>query len=176
MMGALLQSSPWQAAALVFGLRVVEMSLDTVRVLLVVRGRKGLAWGIGFIQALLFVLAISSVLSHLDNLITVLGYAAGFAIGNVSGMILEDRVALGHTHLRLISPGRGPAIAAALRENGFAVTEMAGRGLDGSVTLINCSVLRRQVKRVEKIALDFDPGVFITAEDLRPLRRGFWRA
>lgn len=175
-MDVLLGSSPWGGAALVFGLRVVEMSLDTIRVLLVVRGRRGPAWGIGFLQALLFVLAITSVLSHLDNILTVLGYAAGFATGNVSGMLLEERLAIGHTHLRLISPARGPAIAASLRESGFAVTEMAGRGLGGTVTLLNCSVLRRQVRQVERIALDLDPQVFITAEDLRPLRRGFWRA
>lgn len=152
------------------------MSLDTIRVLLVIRGRKGIAWAAGFMQSLLFVLAITTVLTNLDNLLTIAGYAGGFATGNVLGMFIEEKLAIGHTHLRIISSRRGSGIATALREQGFAVTEVSGRGKDGTVTLINCSVLRRNVRQVETTALALDQDVFITAEDLRPIRRGFWRA
>lgn len=175
-MTILLQPDAWQTAGIIFGLRVIEMTLDTVRVLLVFRGRKGIAWFVGFFQSLLFVLAITTVLTNLDNILTAAGYAGGFATGNVLGMYLEEVLAIGHTHLRIISPGRGPAIAETLRTSGFAVTEISGRGKDGMVTLINASVLRKHVRQVERIAIDLDPDVFITAEDLRPLRRGFWRA
>ena len=164
------------AAALIFGLRVVEMSLDTIRMLLVVRGRKGLAWTMGFAQSVLFVLAITTVLTNLDNLLTVIGYAAGFATGNVLGMWIEERLAIGHAHLRMISPRNGPAIAKTLRGQGFALTEISGRGKDGMVTLINCSALRKHIGEIEHTARELDPEVFITVEDIRPVRRGFWRA
>jgi uncharacterized protein YebE (UPF0316 family) len=91
-------------------------------------------------------------------------------------MVIEERLAIGHTHLRIISSTLGAGIAEALRAEGYAVTEISGRGKDGMVTLINCSVLRRQVSRVERICRERDEAVFITAEDVRPLRRGFWRA
>ena len=175
-MDVFLQAEAWQTAGTIFGLRVIEMSLDTIRVLLVVRGRKGIAWGVGFFQSLLFVLAITTVLTNLDNVLTAFGYAGGFATGNVIGMILEEKLAIGHTHLRIISSRRGSAIAAALRERGFAVTEISGRGKDGTVTMINCSVLRKHVPQVENAAFELDDNVFITAEDVRPIRRGFWRA
>ena len=175
-MDSLSNPAAWATAGLIFGLRIVEMSLDTVRVLLVMRGRKGIAWGTGFFQSLLFVLAISTVFSNLDNFLNVLGYAGGFATGNVLGMVIEERLAIGHTHLRIISSTRGAGIAVALRAEGYAVTEISGRGKDGMVTLINCSVLRKHVPKVEQICRDRDDDVFITAEDVRPLRRGFWRA
>ena len=175
-MDFLLDSEAWRTAGVIFGLRVFEMSLDTIRVLLVVRGRKGLAWGVGFFQSLLFVLAITTVLTNLDNLLTALGYAGGFATGNVIGMFLEELLAIGHMHLRIISSRKGAGIAEALRAQGFAVTEISGRGKDGMVTLINASVLRKHVRRVERIAYELDTDVFITAEDVRPIRRGFWRA
>jgi len=166
----------WRTAGVIFGLRVIEMSLDTIRVLLVVRGRKGIAWTVGFLQSLLFVMAITTVLSNLDNLLTAFGYAAGFATGNVTGMFLEEKLAIGHTHLRIISSRRGNAIAEALRGLGFAATEVSGRGKDGMVTMINCSVLRKHVRQVETVVHDLDDNAFVTAEDVRPVRRGFWRA
>jgi len=91
-------------------------------------------------------------------------------------MLIEERLAIGHTHLRIVSSRRGSAIADRLREEGYAVTEVAGRGKDGMVTVLNCSVLRKNVDRVRKVINSVDADAFITAEDVRPVRRGFWRA
>ncbi len=165
----------WMALS-IFMLRVGDMSLDTIRVLFVVRGRKGLAWVLGFAQALIFVVAISSVLANLDNVINVIAYAAGFATGNVVGMMIEERLAIGHIQLSIISSSRGAVIAQQLREAGYGVTEFSARGKDGMVSVISTSVLRKDIDNVETTALEADPGAFITAEDVRPVRRGFWRA
>ena len=140
------------------------------------RGRKSIAWVLGFFQALIFVLAISSVLSNIGNLLNVVGYAAGFATGNVLGMLIEERLAIGHIHLRVVSPHRGVAIAEKLRAEGYAVTEVPGRGKDGMVAVLSCSVLRKKVDRVRSIVNTVDADAFITAEDVRSVRRGFWRA
>lgn len=166
----------WWGAGLIFLLRVCDMSLDTMRMLMVMRGRKAIAWGLGFCQSLIFIIAISSVLSQLDNPLNMIGYAAGFATGNVIGMMIEERLAIGHIHLSIISSRRGVAIAERMRAEGFAITEIPARGKDGMVSLLHCSVLRKQVDQARQFVNEVDPEAFITAEDVRPVRRGFWRA
>ena len=161
---------------MIFALRVVDMSLDTIRVLFVVRGKKAIVWVLGFFQSLVFVVAISSVLTQLDNILNVIGYATGFATGNLVGMLIEQRLAIGHIMVTIISSNRGAFIAEQLRAGGYAVTEISGRGRDGTVFELHASVLRRDVPNVETIVLEADPQAFITAEDVRPVRRGFWRA
>ncbi len=163
-------------AGLIFLLRVTDMALDTLRVLMVMRGRKGIAWILGFFQSAIFILAISSVLTHLDNPLNVIGYAAGFATGNVVGMWIEERLAIGHVSITIVSSRRGAAIADHLRAEGFAVTEIPARGKDGMVSLLTCSVLRKNVADVRNLVNEIDAEAFITAEDVRPVRRGFWRA
>lgn len=160
----------------IFLLRVSDMSLDTIRVLFVVRGRKRLAWILGFLQSLIFVIAISTVLTNLESPLSVLGYAAGFATGNVVGMYVEERLAIGHIKLNIVSPSRGAAVAEILRKNGFAVTELSGRGMSGTVTMLHVDVIRRRLDEVDTLVLEADPEAFITAEEVRPIRRGFWRA
>jgi uncharacterized protein YebE (UPF0316 family) len=155
-------------AGMIFALRVSDMTLDTLRVLVVMRGRKGIAS--------IFVIAITSVLSNLDNPLNILAYAAGFATGNVVGMLIEERLAIGHIQLSIISPRRGAALAERLREEGYAITEISARGKDGVVTLLSCSVLRKNVSKVQQLVNEVDDSAFITAEDVRPVRRGFWRA
>jgi uncharacterized protein YebE (UPF0316 family) len=166
----------WLAALLIFFLRITDMSLDTLRVLFVVRGRKRIVWLLGFCQSAVFVIAITQVLAHLDNPLTVLGYAAGFATGNVIGITVEERLAIGHIRLQIISSKRGIGLAKALRDGGFGVTEISARGRDGVVRLLSVDVLRKDVTRARRIAHEADEDAFITSEDVRPLRRGFWRA
>jgi len=166
----------WLFALLIFVLRVGDMALDTIRVLFVVRGKKLLVWILGLFQSLIFVIAISSVLSELDNILNVIGYATGFATGNLIGMLIENRLAIGHVLVNIISSNRGTFIAERLRASGYAVTEIAGRGMNGTVFELHVSVLRKDVNLVETIVLESDPQAFVTAEDVRPVRRGFWRA
>jgi uncharacterized protein YebE (UPF0316 family) len=61
-MEALLSPQAWLMGLGIFALRVCDMSLDTVRLLFVVRGKKKLAWLLGAMQSLIFVIAIISVL------------------------------------------------------------------------------------------------------------------
>jgi uncharacterized protein YebE (UPF0316 family) len=172
----LLSPQAWASALFIFTLRVGDMALDTLRVLFVMRGKKSLAWIFGFGQSVIFVIAITSVLANINNPLTIIGYAAGFATGIVFGMLIEERLAIGHKHLSIVSSRRGASIAESLRSSGYAATEIPARGRDGTVSLISCSVLRRDMERVEKIVLETDPEAFITAEDVYPVRRGFWRA
>lgn len=171
----LLQIHPAFVPLVIFFLRLTDMSLDTLRVLFVIRGRRPFAWILGFFQSALWVVAITSVLSNLDNLFNLVGYAGGFATGNVVGMMIEERLAIGFSHIRIISSRRGSAIAEAIRQTGHAVTEIPGRGKDGTVSVLNCSVKRRQVRAVQQSINKIDPDSFVTVEDIRPLHRGYWR-
>jgi uncharacterized protein YebE (UPF0316 family) len=91
-------------------------------------------------------------------------------------MVIEERLAIGHTDIRIISSRRGAAIAERLRAEGYAVTEIPARGKDGTVTMLAVSVKRRNIDRVRTMVNDVDAEAFITAEDIRPVRHGFWRA
>ncbi|UCE00908.1 MAG: DUF2179 domain-containing protein [Chloroflexota bacterium] len=175
-MELILTSEAWLSAGLIFALRVTDMTLDTLRVLFVMRGRKSISWVLGFFQAAVYVVAIGSVLRDLSNPLNIIGYAAGFATGVVAGMAVEERLAIGHVHMRIISSRRGSGIAERLRLEGYAVTEVPARGKDGTVTMLNCSVLRKDIKKIRVMVNEVDPEAFITSEDIRPVRRGFWRA
>jgi len=164
---------PYLFTLLIFLLRVCDMSLDTLRVMFVLRGQRLPAWILGFFQSTLWVLAITSVISNLDNWLNVIGYAAGFATGNVVGMLIYERLPVGHAHVRIISPHLGNAVAEAIRSAGYAATMLSGHGKDGMVSMINSSVRRRDITRVR---FKVDPEAFITVEEVRPLHRGFWRA
>jgi len=169
-------SNPLIGAVVIFGFRVLNIALDTLRMIFTLRGMKILSWVVGFMVSLIYVLLLTSVLSNLNNPLYIIAYAAGFATGGVVGMWIEERLALGFTNIQIISSRRGVVMAQKLRENGFGVTEIPARGKDGMVSMLSLSVRRKQVIDVEKIVNECDEAAFVTSEDVHPMRRGFFRA
>jgi uncharacterized protein YebE (UPF0316 family) len=163
-----------QSALLIFSLRLVDMSLYSIRIMMVVRGRKVLAWCFAICQSLVFVSALRIVFSDLGNWGKILGYTSGYATGMILGMWLEERLAIGYTHFRIISPGRGAEISERLREDGYAVTEVPATGMEGAVTLLNCYVFRRDTRQLQTQVTEIDSDAFVTAEEVRPLHSGYW--
>jgi uncharacterized protein YebE (UPF0316 family) len=169
-----LSAEVWLGAGVIFILRVINMTLDTLRIRMMARGQKALAFLFGVIETIIFLYTLSSVFEDLDNIVNTLAYAFGFATGSIVGMNLDERLAVGYIHLRVISPNRGALIAESLRGQGFAVTEFSGRGRDGTVSMLSLSVKRKNAKRIRAAVEELDENAFITAEDLTPVRRGYW--
>lgn len=159
----------------VFAMRVTDMSLDTLRLLFMMRGRKLYAGLIGAIQAAVFILAVSAVLRGPLNVWTVTGYALGFGTGVILGMLAEERLAIGYGIFRVYSPARGMAVAKALRAAGHAATEFTAQGKDGTVTVVNCIVARKDITRVRALIDQIDPSAFVTLDEARPLQHGYFR-
>jgi len=165
----------WIGAGIIFVLRVINMSLDTLRIRMMNRGQKPLAFIFGVVETLIYLYTLSAVIQNLDNWVNIAAYSLGFGVGSIVGMALEERMAIGYVDLRVISPNRGALIAETLREQGFAVTEFSGRGRDGTVSMLSVSVKRKHARKARALVEELDDSAFITAEDMTPLRRGYWR-
>ena len=99
--------------------RIVDVSLGTLRTVAVVRGQVMEASALGFFEILIWVLAISKVMTTLDNPLNVIGYAAGFALGNAVGILIEQKLAFAGRVMVSESPGTAwlisPRMASSLR-------------------------------------------------------------
>jgi uncharacterized protein YebE (UPF0316 family) len=162
---------PW-GPLLIFGLRVADVSLDTMRVLFAVRGKRYHAAALGFFQALIFILVVGNVIQHLGSVWHVLGYSAGFAMGTLVGVMIENAVAYGLSTVRIVSAHGGVEIANALRERGYGATEVAGYGRDGTVEIVHSVVHRSHLDEVMGIVDRWDSLAFVTVEEPKILRGG----
>ena len=171
-----LDPQAWLGALVMFSARLVGMSLDTLRVLFVVRGQRLATWIFGFLQAAIYAVILGKVLSQLTNPLLIFAYGAGFATGNVLGMLIENRMGKGFLRVNIISPCLSPSLAEALRENGFAITEVPARGKDSQVGLLIACMPRSDLPIARDIIESVDPTAFITSEAIRPLYHGYWPA
>jgi uncharacterized protein YebE (UPF0316 family) len=163
------------AALIIFALRVIGVTLATIRVLIMMRGKKLLSASIGFFEVLVYAIAIGQVVTNLSNVWNLIGYSLGFAVGTLVGMWLEERLALGYASVRIASKYKANAIANAIRDEGYGATLEWGRGRTGAVGLVVATVRRKEVDAVCSVADRLDPGAFVTVEETRTIRRGYMR-
>lgn len=151
---------------LIFGLRLIDVSIGTVRIVMLVRGRRWLAGGLGFFESLTWVLAAGLVFANLDAPLKIVAFASGYAAGTVAGSFIEHRLALGNAFLRVVTGVDQPPVASELRNQGFACTVVNGEGLKGDVRIAFTVVKRRQIPHVLSTVHRTNPEAFVTLEDI----------
>lgn len=146
--------------------RVVDVSLGTLRMINVVQGRKSVAAGLGFIEILIWVVVVSSVIQNLDQPLYIVSYAGGFALGTYVGILLEEWIGRGERVVRIFSRS-GADMARRLRDASHVVTEFRGEGREGPVDLLFLHTPRKRVLEVMELARTVDPESFCIVDDVR---------
>ncbi len=152
---------------LIFVLRIGDVSIASIRIVTLMRGKIWLAAVLGFFESLFWVSAAAIVFTNLDHPIRIISFAAGFASGTLLGGFVERWLAMGTALLRVIAPVDSPMVAPALRDAGFQVTVLNAKGRDGDVRLNFMVLPRRRVKEALAIVAGINPEAFITVEDIR---------
>jgi uncharacterized protein YebE (UPF0316 family) len=149
----------------IFCCRIIDVSLGTLRTIIIVQGRKWMAFWLGFFEVILWLIVISAVLQRIQAT-PVLGifYALGFATGNMVGIELENWLALGHIILRVISKEHFQKIATQLRGKGFSVTIFHGEGNHDSVAELYIVCRRRDLKTILRMIHAIEPTAFYVTE------------
>lgn len=159
------------SALLIFGLRIVDVSLGTLRIGFLVRGERRLAGLFGFFESLVWLIAAAQVLSNLDSPLKFIAYAGGYAAGTMLGVSIERWLAIGETIMRVVSPVGTASTEEALREAGFYVTVLNARGRDGDVTVMFTVLPRRRVQEAMRLVGAINPSAFVTFEPTTPTPR-----
>jgi uncharacterized protein YebE (UPF0316 family) len=157
-------------ALLIMCMRICDVTLDTIRLILVVQGRKYKAGLVGFFEVLIWVFAIRYVMQHMNVLLNLFGYASGFALGNIIGITIEQKIGLGFVQLNIISRHFTDKIADALRKSKFGVTILPGEGGTGGVSVMVVILARKLQGKVIDLIESIDKEAFITVQYSLPYR------
>lgn len=156
----------------IFFARVTDVSLATTRMLMVVKGRKKIAASIGFFEAIVYVLALNKVIQTLDSPINLVIYGLGFAFGNIVGITIEEKMAMGYLTVQVISLENPMKLCEVLREEGFGVTVITGQGREGVRYILEIMLLRKGMSRLQTIIDNWDSKAFMIVLDARSTKGG----
>lgn len=157
---------------LIFLARICDVSLGTVRTIVTVQGRGVVAFFLAIFEILIWITVISTVVQKVASQpILALFYALGFATGNLVGIAVERKIALGFMILRVFTRSAGRALTERLRAMGQPVTVFQGEGMRGPVDELYIACRRRDLSRILSIVNEEDPESFYITEMARDVCR-----
>ena len=121
---------------LIFCARVMDVSINTLRIMFVMNGKKKIAPILGFFESLIWLLAIGQIFQNVNNPMSYIAYAGGFAMGTFVGMTIEEKLALGRVLVRVITPEPMPELIEYMKEHNFRFTSVGAEGRYGKVNLL----------------------------------------
>jgi uncharacterized protein YebE (UPF0316 family) len=157
---------------LIFLARIADVSLGTVRLILVSRRLKYLAPIAGFFEVLIWIIAMGQIVRNLTNPVCYLAYAGGFAAGNFIGILVAEKMSLGMVLIRIIIPKQADGLIERLRERRYGVTCLDGEGANGPVEIVFTIVPRREVASVVELVKMSNPQAFYSIEEVDFVERG----
>ena len=152
---------------LIFFARVADVSFGTMRIIFISRGLKYLAPVVGFFEISIWLIAISQVLKDGAPAVAFLAYALGFSCGNFVGILIEEKMAMGISIIRVITQYDATLLINELKNSGFRTTTVDAKGQHGDVSLIYTVVKRKEIPVVLRHVNKYNPNAFYTIEDVR---------
>ena len=150
---------------LIFFARIADVSLGTLRTISIVHGRKLMAFSLGFVEILIWLSVISTVIQQIGSSpLLGLFYSFGFATGSLVGIQIEQWIALGCIILRVISRKEPEKLTEIIRGEGFAVTTFAGKGKEGPVMELYIVCRRRDLRKILQVVHSIEPDAFYITE------------
>jgi len=157
--------------ALIFCARILDVSIGTVRFILVARGYKYLAPLAGFFEVLIWILVIRQIFNNLNNPVCYIAYAAGFAAGNYVGMVMAEALSLGMVMVRVLASDDPTNLVESFSLYGYSVTTLQGKGIFGPTNVLFTIVNKKELPRIVRIIKDFNPEAFYTIEEVDSVSR-----
>ena len=155
---------------IIFFARVVETSLDTIRTVYITKGHPYLAAGIGVVKIGIWLVSTGLVLTNFSNIPGILAYIAGYGVGTLIGMNIEERISIGTVLVRIITPKDPEPLIAHLAGIGFGITRVNAEGsFTPSVAVLLMVVPRTELDRLLAVLSADYPDLLFTVEDIRKM-------
>jgi len=152
---------------LIFLARITDQSIGTLRLIFVSKGIRFLGPLIGFFESIIWLLAVSQIMKHLDNIVCFIAYGSGFATGNYIGILLEEKISIGNAVIRIITRNEANELIRYLRQSNFGITVINAMGSQGDVKIIFSTIKRKDIRQFVTIINDYNPNAFYTIEDVK---------
>ena len=167
---------PVAVCFLVCAAKIVEITIQSLKTCMMVKGQRLKAAGLGFVECTIWGLVISTIIGTLgDNLFLLLFYCVGYATGLFLGSTIENKIALGTSNLELIANDESTAkITEFLKAQNRGYTVFDGYGSTDRMNMIFIVLPRKEApKMLKEIRKLCDNKVFVVASEVSKYAGGY---
>ena len=161
---------------IIFFAKIIEVSISTIRIVYVNKGERAKGAILGFVEIMIWLVVVSSVLHNItEDPIKGFIYAIAFSLGNFFGVTIESKIAVGLSSIQVVVNHKdGEILADILREQGYGVTIIEGKGKNDSIkNLLFIQLKRKKIPEATRLIKEHNPEAFITVNEIKNMFGGY---
>jgi uncharacterized protein YebE (UPF0316 family) len=159
---------------MIFFAELAVVTLGTVRIIYLSRGRKIPATLLGFFEIAIWLFAIGQIMRNLTAIACYIAYASGFTIGNFLGVLVEKRLAIGTLLVRTITHRDAADLIRNLQAAHYGVTSLDATGATGPVKVVLTVIQRKDLDNVLTLIRQFDARAFYSIDEVQVAEAGIF--
>lgn len=159
----------------IFLVRIIDVSLGTIRTIFSVKGQNLIASIIGFVEITVWFLIVREALSTDSNGFWVtMAYAGGFSAGTYIGGILSNTFINGNLGVQIITENKNTNLITKLRKEGYAVSviDVKGQNEQGKYLLF-LQITNKNFEHLESVVKSVDDKAFIVVNETKMVQNGY---
>lgn len=160
----------------IFTVRIIDVSLGTVRTLITVKGKNFLAALVGFIEVFVWFLVVREAINTDSNSIfIVIAYSGGFATGTFIGGILSDKLIKGNLSVQVITSNKDKKMINNIRKEGYAVSIMNIKGIDeeNDKYMLFIEINKKSLNHLTNVIKKLDENAFVVVNETKYVQNGY---
>lgn len=161
----------------VFFVRILDVSLATIRTIVMIKGKKAVAAMIGFIEIFVWFVIVREALNTPETSLWIaVFYAGGFATGTYIGSILSDKLVKGNLAVQVITSNKDDKVIDELRNMGYGISviDVKGRDIKVEKYMLFIEIDKRNLKHLKTNIKRLDPGAFIVVNETKFVQDGYF--
>lgn len=162
----------------IFFVRILDVSMGTMRTIVTVKGKTKVASLIGFVEVLIWFLIVREALNTNETSIFVaISYAGGYATGTLIGGLLSNKLISGNLGLQVILSRRDDSIIDKIREAGYAVSviDVKGQNADELKYMLFMEINKKKINEVRNLIKKLDSKAFLTVNETKLVQNGYFK-
>lgn len=160
----------------VFFIRIIDVSMGTLRTIITVKGNRVVATTIAFFEALIWFLVVKEALTtDMKSLWIALSYAGGFSVGTFVGSFLSSKFIKGTIGFQVILSSKNNEVIEKLREKGYAVSVVDTKGQKSEAKyMLFIEINHQRYNELSSIIKKLDPKAFIVVNETKNVINGYF--
>lgn len=160
----------------IFCVRIIDVSLGTVRTLITVKGRTLLASMVGFVEIFVWFVIVKEALNTTETSIWIaIAYSLGFATGTYIGGYVSDRFIKGNFGVQVVTSNNNHQLIDILRQEGYAVSVIDVKGQDKNKEkyMLFIEIQKNNFEHLKNLIHSVDSNAFIVVNETKYVQNGY---
>lgn len=160
----------------IFFARILDVSIGTVRTMLMVKGKTLIMAILAFIEVFIwFIVAREALITNVKSIFIPIAYSLGYATGTFLGSFISNNFIKGIVGVQVVIEKGNERLLKAVRKHGYAVSvidlkdDLNGNKRDMLYFQINNKNLKKLIALIKK----YDDRAFIVVSDTKAVQNGF---